>query len=112
MKKHRNGAFLCNYGFLYGKKTDQSDNDLWFWKHDVDYIDALMQHEYPGRKFFFVADDWGGGIASAYEYYVQHVIQHFLEIEKTKRQTNNNNTTNIKNFQQYKYQTWNGFKND
>jgi len=50
----------------YGKKTDQSDNDLWFWKHDVDYIDALMQHEYPGRKFFFVADDWGGGIASAY----------------------------------------------
>ncbi|MCZ6530527.1 MAG: alpha/beta hydrolase [Chloroflexi bacterium] len=50
----------------YGKKTDQSDNDLWFWKHDVDYIDALMQHEYPGRKFFFIADDWGGGIASSY----------------------------------------------
>lgn len=50
----------------YGKKTDQSDNDLWYWKHDVDYIDALMQHEYPGRKFFFIADDWGGGIASSY----------------------------------------------
>ena len=50
----------------YGKKTDQSDNDLWYWKHDVEYIDALMQHEYPGRKFFFVADDWGGGIASSY----------------------------------------------
>jgi len=50
----------------YGKKTDQSDNDLWYWKHDVDYIEALMQHEYPGRKFFFIADDWGGGIASSY----------------------------------------------
>jgi len=25
-----------------------------------------MQHEYPGRKFIFVADDWGGGIASTY----------------------------------------------
>ena len=51
---------------LYGKKTDKSDNDLWYWKHDVDYIDALMEHEFPGRKFFFVADDWGGGIASSY----------------------------------------------
>ena len=51
---------------MYGKKTDPSDNDRWYWKHDVDYIEALMQHEYPGRKFFFVADDWGGGIASSY----------------------------------------------
>ena len=51
---------------MYGKKTDPSDNDLWFWKNDVPYIDALMQHEYPGRKFIFVADDWGGGIASSY----------------------------------------------
>ncbi len=51
---------------MYGKKTDPSDNDLWYWKNDVPYIDALMQHEYPGRKFFFVADDWGGGINSSY----------------------------------------------
>ena len=51
---------------MYGKKTDPSDNDLWFWKNDVPYIDALMQHEYPGRKFIFVADDGGGGIASSY----------------------------------------------
>ncbi len=51
---------------MYGKKTDPSDNDRWYWKHDVDYIEALIQHEYPGRKFFFVADDWGGGIASSY----------------------------------------------
>jgi pimeloyl-ACP methyl ester carboxylesterase len=51
---------------MYGKKTDPSDNDRWYWKHDVDYIEALMQHEYPGRKLFFVADDWGGGIASSY----------------------------------------------
>ena len=29
-------------------------------------LDALMQHEYPGRKIFFVAENWGGGIASSY----------------------------------------------
>ena len=32
----------------------------------MDYVDQLMQHEYPGHKFIFVADDWGGGIASHY----------------------------------------------
>lgn len=41
----------------YGKKTDKGDNDGWYWKHDVDYIEKLMQHVYPGRKFIFVADD-------------------------------------------------------
>ncbi|GIW56935.1 MAG: oxidoreductase [Nitrospiraceae bacterium] len=51
---------------LYGKKTDQRDNDLWYWRNDVDYIEKLMQQEYPGRKFIFVADDWGSGIASHY----------------------------------------------
>ncbi len=51
---------------MYGKKTDKSNNDLWYWKHDVDYVDALMEHEFPGQKFTFVADDWGGGIASSY----------------------------------------------
>lgn len=50
----------------YGKKTDKRDNDLWYWRNDVDYIEKLMQHEYPGRKFIFVADDWGSGIASHY----------------------------------------------
>ncbi len=32
----------------------------------MDYIEQLMQHEYPGRKFIFVADDWGSGINSHY----------------------------------------------
>lgn len=50
----------------YGKKTDKGDNNWWYWKHDVDYIEKLVQHEYPGRKFVFVADDWGSGIASQY----------------------------------------------
>ncbi len=50
----------------YGKKTDKAVNDRWYWKHDVDYIEKLMQHEYPGRKFIFVADDWGSGINSQY----------------------------------------------
>jgi pimeloyl-ACP methyl ester carboxylesterase len=55
---------------LFGRRNkpnlDPGDNQLWYWKSDVDYIEKLMQHEYPGRKFFFVADDWGGGILSHY----------------------------------------------
>ena len=50
----------------YGRKTDKAVNDRWYWKHDVEYIELLMQHEYPGRKFIFVADDWGSGINSHY----------------------------------------------
>jgi pimeloyl-ACP methyl ester carboxylesterase len=49
---------------MYGRKKDLSPNDAWYWKNDVDYIEQLMQREYPGEKFIFVADDWGGGIAS------------------------------------------------
>jgi pimeloyl-ACP methyl ester carboxylesterase len=53
---------------LYGRRdrpqVDPGDNQLWYWKSDVDYIEKLMQHEYPGRQFFFVADDWGSGILS------------------------------------------------
>ena len=55
---------------LYGRKDDPSlhpgGNQLWYWKSDVDYVDKLMQHEYPGQQFFFVADDWGSGILSHY----------------------------------------------
>lgn len=38
----------------------------WDWVNDVDYVEKLMQHEYPGRKFILIADDWGSGIASHY----------------------------------------------
>jgi pimeloyl-ACP methyl ester carboxylesterase len=51
---------------MYGRKNDQSPNDAWYWKNDVEYIEQLMQREYPGEKFIFVADDWGGGVASQY----------------------------------------------
>lgn len=51
---------------MYGKRQDDSLNDRWYWKHDLDYIEKLMQHEYPNRKFIFIADDWGSGIASHY----------------------------------------------
>ncbi len=51
---------------LYGKKDNPALNDRWHWKYDTDYIDQLMEHKYPGRKFIFIADDWGGGIASYY----------------------------------------------
>jgi len=49
---------------MYGKKTDPSPNDAWYWKNDTQYIEQLMEHEFPGEKFIFVADDWGSGIAS------------------------------------------------
>lgn len=51
---------------LYGRKIDPSPNDCWHWVNDIDYIEKLMQHEYPGRRFIFIADDWGSGIASHY----------------------------------------------
>jgi len=58
----------------YGEKIGTSTNiaiaegkpTQWDWVNDVDYIEKLMQHEYPGRKFFLIADDWGSGIASHY----------------------------------------------
>lgn len=51
---------------MYGKKNDVTANDRWHWKYDTDYINELMENEYPGRKFIFIADDWGSGIASHY----------------------------------------------
>lgn len=50
----------------YGRKHNPEANDQWSWKNDLDYIEKLMQQEYPGRKFVFIADDWGSGIASHY----------------------------------------------
>lgn len=51
---------------LYGHQEKGENNDCWHWQNDVDYIEKLMQHEYPGRKFVLIADDWGSGIASHY----------------------------------------------
>ncbi|WP_295629024.1 alpha/beta hydrolase [uncultured Nitrosomonas sp.] len=51
---------------LYGRKDNSSPNAMWHWINDVDYIERLMQQEYPGRQFIFIADDWGSGIASHY----------------------------------------------
>jgi|CXWL01.1.fsa_nt_gi pimeloyl-ACP methyl ester carboxylesterase len=51
---------------LYGRKDNPTPNAMWSWINDVDYIEKLMQHEYPGRQFIFIADDWGSGIASHY----------------------------------------------
>jgi pimeloyl-ACP methyl ester carboxylesterase len=52
---------------LYGKKDNPSNDAQWHWVNDIDYVEQLMQHEYPGRKFIFIADDWGSGIASHYD---------------------------------------------
>ncbi|MFA9461575.1 alpha/beta fold hydrolase [Thiohalorhabdus methylotrophus] len=58
------------YGEKIGAGVDQAIPEgkatQWDWANDVDYLEALMQHEYPGRKFFLIADDWGAGIASHY----------------------------------------------
>ncbi len=51
---------------LYGRKNNPAPNTMWNWINDVDYIEKLMQKEYPGRQFIFIADDWGSGIASQY----------------------------------------------
>ncbi|PSJ17652.1 alpha/beta fold hydrolase [Nitrosomonas supralitoralis] len=51
---------------LYGRKNNPTLNATWHWINDVDYIEKLMQQEYPGRQFIFIADDWGSGIASHY----------------------------------------------
>jgi pimeloyl-ACP methyl ester carboxylesterase len=51
---------------LYGRKDGKGDNGIWHWANDVDYVEKLMQSEYPGRKFILIADDWGSGIASHY----------------------------------------------
>ena len=37
--------------------------DCWLWEHDADYIKNFMDALYPGEKFIFFADDWGGGSA-------------------------------------------------
>ncbi len=65
----------------YGKKTDKRDNDLWYWKHDVEYIEKLMQQEYPGRKFIFVADDWGSGINSQYAAKHNDRLEAFVQLD-------------------------------
>ncbi|MBA3894302.1 MAG: alpha/beta hydrolase [Gemmatimonadales bacterium] len=65
----------------YGKKSDQRDNDLWYWRNDVDYIEQLMQHEYPGRKFIFVADDWGSGINSHYAARYPDRLDGFVQLD-------------------------------
>ena len=51
---------------MYGKKDDPNNDTQWHWINDVNYVEQLMQHEYPDRKFIFIADDWGSGIASHY----------------------------------------------
>lgn len=51
---------------MYGRREDPAENSCWCWHSDVDYIERLMQHEYPGREFIIIADDWGCGITSHY----------------------------------------------
>lgn len=58
---------------FYGKREGKSiydgkpdDASAWDWVHDCEYIHQFMAAKFPGEKFFFQADDWGGGILSHY----------------------------------------------
>lgn len=57
----------------YGKtENDNEENALflpWDWPNDAYYINDLMKSMFKNEKFFFVADDWGGGIATSYADY-------------------------------------------
>ena len=50
-----------NMGVHDGKPDDPS---AWDWVYDTEYIMKLMNEKYCDEKFFFQADDWGGGILS------------------------------------------------
>ena len=66
---------------LYGRKHNSAPNDQWHWVHDTDYIEKLMQQEYPERKFIFVADDWGSGIASHYAARFPHRLEALAQLD-------------------------------
>lgn len=34
----------------------------WDWVNDIPWVDQIMNFLFPGERFVFVADDWGGGI--------------------------------------------------
>ncbi|MDO8438568.1 MAG: alpha/beta hydrolase [Nitrosomonadaceae bacterium] len=66
---------------LYGRRQNSAPNDMWHWIHDTDYIEKLMQQEYPGRKFIFIADDWGSGIASQYAAKYNERLNAFVQMD-------------------------------
>jgi len=66
---------------MYGGKDVKSPNDRWHWQNDLDYIEKLMQHYYPGRKFTFIADDWGSGIASHYAAAYNPRLESFVQLD-------------------------------
>lgn len=66
---------------MYGHQDGKTDNSLWHWRNDVEYVEQLMQHEYPGRKFIFIADDWGSGINSHYAAKYNHRLDGFVQLD-------------------------------
>ncbi|NQV20252.1 MAG: alpha/beta fold hydrolase [Rhodospirillales bacterium] len=66
---------------MYGHQDGKTDNSQWHWQNDVEYIEKLMQDEYPGRKFIFVADDWGSGINSHYAAKYNDRLEGFVQLD-------------------------------
>ena len=53
----------------------------WLWEHDSDYIYNFMKTIYPGEKFIFFADDWGGGSATHYAAIYPDSISHLILLD-------------------------------
>ena len=58
-----------DYGIDDNSSVDSNSETLnspWDWINDVVWVDQIMNSIFPGEKFIFVADDWGGGINVTY----------------------------------------------
>lgn len=49
-----------------GRRIDLGKDKPWDWKYDIDWVEQVMQKLFGNEEFFFVADDWGGGINAHY----------------------------------------------
>jgi len=54
------------FGMGDSSKLLDLDWERMSWAGDAIYIAAMIKSLYPGRKFYFVADDWGGGILAQF----------------------------------------------
>ncbi len=66
---------------LVQANTDRPGREKWgWWRNDAKYIAVMMQTLYPDEKFFFYADDWGGGISMHYAAtYPNRLLGHILQ---------------------------------
>ncbi len=56
---------------LYGRKNNPAPNDMWCWINDIDYIEKLMQQEYPNRRFILLRTT---GVAALLHNMLQNIM--------------------------------------